>query len=188
MSFSVFCAGWVEGLALTATTLTIPDQHDIGTACGFGGSIRFTITTIATTIYTTVLSSRVTTLLPRKISQAAVAVGLPSSSVAQVLSTVTAGTSLAGIPGVSSPVAQAIDSASREAYAAAFRAVFYTSIAFGILGVVTTLFLPNIERLMTGEVVTRLQQKNYGRSFDQEKGVHTEAFNKLGTAQAQVFP
>ncbi|KAL4869733.1 hypothetical protein BDV12DRAFT_184888 [Aspergillus spectabilis] len=57
VAFGTFFAGWVEGLSLTTTTLALKDQDELGTGCGFGGSIRFAITTVVSAIYNVIIGT-----------------------------------------------------------------------------------------------------------------------------------
>lgn len=47
----VFFIGWVEGAAITIVTLAAKDQFALGTSAGVAGSIRFLISSIASTVY-----------------------------------------------------------------------------------------------------------------------------------------
>ncbi|KIW76453.1 hypothetical protein Z517_11199 [Fonsecaea pedrosoi CBS 271.37] len=159
LSFSCFLAGYVEGLSLTITTLALEDQQQMGAGCGFGGSIRFTITTVATTIYTVVLSARLSATIPDQVPPALVSAGLPASSVATFIGSLASGQSLADIPGVTASIIAAGIRAYRSANADAYRTVFLSTIAFTGIGIITTLFLPNTDALMTDEVSTTLHHK-----------------------------
>lgn len=66
----MFFAGWVEGLSLTTTTLPLGDQDELGTGCGFGGSICFSITTVVTAIYNVIIATRSADTIPTEIEKA----------------------------------------------------------------------------------------------------------------------
>jgi len=51
VSLGVFFIGWTEGAAITIVTLTAKDQFALGTSAGIAGSIRFLISSIASTVY-----------------------------------------------------------------------------------------------------------------------------------------
>jgi hypothetical protein len=50
VSLGVFFIGWTEGAAITIVTLTAKDQFALGTSAGIAGSIRFLISSIASTV------------------------------------------------------------------------------------------------------------------------------------------
>ncbi|KIX06727.1 uncharacterized protein Z518_04703 [Rhinocladiella mackenziei CBS 650.93] len=159
LSLSVFLAGYVEGLSLTTTTLVLPDQQQMGSGCGFGGTIRFTITTIATAIYSVVLTDRLSVTVPREVASAVESAGLPPSTVADFIAAFSTGNGLQEIPDTTPSIIQKVFRAYQIANADAYRMVFYTTIAFCGAGIISALFLPNVDDLMTGEVATRLYEK-----------------------------
>jgi hypothetical protein len=73
--------GWNEALVLPICTIAIRDQMEIGTAAGIAGSSRSAISTIASTVYSVVLTARVTQTLSTQVPVKLIAAGLPASSV-----------------------------------------------------------------------------------------------------------
>lgn len=129
--------GWNEALVLPICSMRIRDQQEIGTAVGVAGSARSAISTVASTIYTVVLTSRVTSTLGSQVPAALIGAGLPASSVAGYMGAVTAGgTTLPEIPGFTTAIQAAGSLAYRVAYMDAYRTVFYVSIAFGIVNII----------------------------------------------------
>lgn len=152
-----FCIGWTESLAVTAITMTTLDQSELGSAGGVGGSIRFLITSISTTVYNVVLSNRQSDQIPKKVTAAVIAGGLPASSVAAFISAFAVGPSaFDDIPGVTPAIVAAGSHAYKVANSNAFRTVFLTTIAFSSIALITTLFLPNFDSLMSRKVATTL--------------------------------
>ncbi|KAL6229334.1 hypothetical protein BDW75DRAFT_235289 [Aspergillus navahoensis] len=128
VAFGTFFAGWVEGLSLTITTLALEEQDQLGTACGFGGSIRFSITTVVTVIYNVILSTRLAHTL----------IGaLKAGKLAQT------------VEGVSPAVAMVAQRAYQEANIDAYRTVFLSTIAVTALGLGSALLLPDADKLMS---------------------------------------
>ncbi|CAK7234358.1 hypothetical protein SCUCBS95973_008908 [Sporothrix curviconia] len=84
--------------------------------------------------------------------------GLPSSSVGDFITALTGGntTALDLVPGVSPSIIAAGSSAYQLASAASYRTVFYSTIAFSGVGIIFSIFLPNIDHLLTSEVSTTL--------------------------------
>jgi hypothetical protein len=144
-------------LAIAAITLTTRDQRELGTAGGIGGSIRFLITSISTTVYNVVLSNRQADEIPSKVPPAVIGSGLPASSVASFIKALAVGPSaLADVPGISPSIITAGTRAYKEANSNSFRTVFLTTIAFSCVGLITTLFLPNFDSLLSDKIATTL--------------------------------
>jgi hypothetical protein len=152
-----FFIGWTESLAIAAITLTTQNQSELGSAGGIGGSIRFLITSISTTVYNVVLSNRQAEEIPSKVTSAVVANGLPMSSVSSFIKALALGPrAFADIPGISPNIISAGSRAYKEANANSFRTVFLTTIAFSAVALITTLFLPNFDALMSDKIATTL--------------------------------
>ena len=66
------------------------------------------------------------------------------------------GTGLADIPGVTSEVLAAGSLAYRNAYVDAYRTIYYVSIAFGALTIISNVLVPNIDHLMTTQIAAKL--------------------------------
>jgi hypothetical protein len=166
-----FFIGWTESLAIAAITLTTLNQAELGSAGGIGGSIRFLITSISTTVYNVVLSNRLAEQVPNKVGAAVTANGLPASSIASFISALSVGpTALTSIPGVSPSIIAAGTRAYRVATANSFRTVFLTTIAFSAVALISTLFLPDFDPLLSDKVATTL-----GKEKEKVKNIQTEA-------------
>lgn len=152
-----FFISWMEALAITAITLTTPDQRELGSAGGIGGSIRFLITSIATTVYNVVLSNRRDDEISNKLPPALIRAGLPETSVPSFIQVLTLGPSaLAEVPGINTEIIAAGTRAYKVANANSFRTVFLVTIAFTAVTSIVSLFLPNFDDLLTDKVATTL--------------------------------
>lgn len=149
-------------------TSVVPDQQQIGSACGFGGSIRFAITTIATAICTVVVNLPLSSTVPVELSRAVTEAGLPLSTVSGFVAASSSGVGLDAIPGNTFTISEQVLAAYRVANADAYRTVFYTTIPFCVIGVISALLLPNIDDLMTSEVSTRLHKKDERRVLEEK--------------------
>lgn len=141
--FASIFIGWNEALALPLCTILIDNQQEIGTAAGLAGSSRSAISTVAATIYTVVLTARVTTELSTVVPAAVVAAGLPATSVADYMTAIAAGgtpKALAAVPGLTEGILAIGARAYREAYMDAYRTIFFVSIAFGAIAIGITFF------------------------------------------------
>lgn len=147
----------MESLAIAAITLTTQNQSELGSAGGIGGSIRFLITSISTTVYNVVLSNRQADEIPTKVPAALIGAGLPEGSVLSFIQALAVGPSaLAQVPGINPEITAAGVRAYKIANASSFRTVFLTTIAFSSVALIASLFLPNFDKLLTKEVATTL--------------------------------
>jgi hypothetical protein len=71
--------GWMEVVGLAITGIAIDSQVEIGTAVRVVGSMRSTVSTIASTIYTAILTTRLKKAIPQEAPSNLIAAGLPSS-------------------------------------------------------------------------------------------------------------
>lgn len=160
VAFGIFFVGWTEGLAITIVTLAAKNQSELGTASGVAGSIRFLISSIASTVYSVVLSNRLAETIAAQVPPALVEAGLPSTSVAEFISALSAGAAtLEAVPGVTEQIVAVGTRVYQVANADAYRTVFLTNIAFSSVAVICTLLLPEVDHLMTEHVATKLHSR-----------------------------
>jgi hypothetical protein len=170
---ATFFIGWNEAIVLPICSMRIVDQQEIGTAVGFAGSARSAISTVASTIYTVVLTSRVTKTLTTQVPVALVSAGLPASSVAGYMEAVAAGgtaSAFAAVDGLTPAIEAAGTLAYRVAYMDAYRTVFYASVAFGIVAIIISFFIPNVDEYMKGSAIAAtLHVKGTDHTKEHEK-------------------
>lgn len=169
--------GWTESVCLTLLTITINDQQEIGTAGGIGASIRSGLATICQTIYIVGLSTELRKAIPAKVPAAAIAAGLPQSSVIDLLTAFGIGTPAAfsAIPGISPSILAAASRAYKEASSDGYRIIYLTSIAFSGLAVLLSFFVKDVEDRMTSKIATTLAHAETQDSTVKEKTVDIEA-------------
>ena len=140
-------------------TLAAKDQFALGTASGVAGSIRFLISSIASTVYTVILSNRLSTTIAAQVPPAVISAGLPASSVPSFISAFSVGAAaFEQVPGISPEILAIGTRAYQYANADAYRTVFYSNIAFSGVAIICSLLLPNVDHLLTGQVATTLHQ------------------------------
>ncbi|KAF2260865.1 MFS general substrate transporter [Lojkania enalia] len=170
LSFGVFFVGWGEGLAITIVTLAAKDQFALGTASGVAGSIRFLISSIASAVYTVILSNRLAETIPAQVPPAVINAGLPASSVADFIAAFSVGApAFQAVPGITDEILAIGTSAYQHANADAYRTIFFSNIAFSGVAIICSLLLPNVDHLLTGSVATTLHQGRNGDHVDSEK-------------------
>jgi hypothetical protein len=155
-----FCLGWVEMIGMANSTILIEDQSQIGVAGGVGGSVRSTISAVASVIYVTILSNRLGDTIPARVPEALTSAGLPSSSIADFISLLTAGNSeaLSNFAGVTPAIIDAGRTAYQLACVDSYRTVYLSTIAFSAVAVVVAAFTPNTEKLMTNRIAATLHR------------------------------
>lgn len=155
--------GWNEALVLPICTIAIRDQEEIGTAAGIAGSSRSAISTVASTVYSVVLTSRVTQTLTTQVPPAVIAAGLPAASVVDYMSAIAAGgkqSLLDAVKGLNSEILATGAQAYRHAYSDAYRTIFLVSLAFGGLGIICSFFIPDIDALLGDKVAATLKGRD----------------------------
>jgi hypothetical protein len=152
---------WNECVAFSLTTILIHDQREIGAAAGVAGSTRSIISTVASTIYQVVLADRLKKTIPNEVVPAIMNAGLPASSITAYFAAVTAGTASAfeAVKGITPAIIAAGTRAYRIAYVEAFKTVFLTAIAFGVISILLACAVPNVEDLMTHDVAATLHSR-----------------------------
>ena len=137
------------------------ESQDIGLATGVLGSIRALGGAVAQALYVSILTNKITHYLPADVIPAATKAGLPASSLPDLFKAITAGTAaaFAKVPGITPQIEAAVSTAIRSAYVSSFHIVFYATIPFSALLVLSACFVPDFERLLTQNVAKRLQLK-----------------------------
>jgi hypothetical protein len=141
-------------------TLTAKDQTQLGSASGVAGSIRFLISSISATVYTVILTNRLAKTIPAFVIPAVVNAGLPASSAGDFIADFSNSSLFADISNITPNIIAVGTVAYKEANASAYRTVFLSTIAFTGIAIIATLFLPNIDHLLTGKVATTLHERN----------------------------
>jgi len=153
--FGILCGFGVGGVLVPAATIavTVAPDNLISSCVALALSVRVVGGSIGYSIYYNVFKNKLTTALPLKIGEFAVAAGLPpSNAVAFVGTYLTAPENITQVPGVTPAVLEGAIIGTRWAYSEALRYVWITSIPFGVLACVACLFLGDIGSYMTNRV------------------------------------
>lgn len=143
------------------------EAQDIGLATGVLGSIRSLSGSIATALYSSVLASELDKNLPKYVVPAATSAGLPESSVESLFAAITTG-DFSTVPGITSEIIAAVCPALKTAYTNSFRVVFYTTIPFCFILLLSAFLVPDMEKFLSHNVAKKLQDKSF-ESIDEEK-------------------
>ncbi|KAK6369603.1 hypothetical protein LTS17_009509 [Exophiala oligosperma] len=164
--------GYVEGVSVTSTGISIKNQEEIGAAVGVASTCRAAWATVATTIYLSVLQNKLKDAIKTKVVPTLVKAGLPLSSVPAFLAAFSTG-SFAQIPGATPDIIATGVSSYREALVYAFRMVFYTALALLLTNCILALFFPNLDHKMKLGVAARLHRPGKRNNLDSSQRAPT---------------
>jgi len=136
--------------------LSVPHQF-VGIAMGIVITARNVGGSVATTIYSTILSNELAKKLGVGIATALAKAGLPLAQVPAVTAGIATGNATA-LAGVNPQILGAGAYALKVAYSQSFRVVYLVSIAFGVVGTVCALWTMNVGHYMTNKVDVRLDE------------------------------
>jgi hypothetical protein len=185
MFMACFSVGIIEICSLGLAPLACASE-DLGTALGALGSIRSGGAAVATAIYSTILSNKLGKFIPEKVTPAALAAGLPSSSLTDLYTNLSAGT-LAETPGINADIIEAVVSANANAAADAFQYVWYAVIAFAVLALGAACLTIDYGEYLTDEVARKMHGATVGvrENFNNDHGGKTVDFgSKEGSIAA----
>lgn len=130
----------------------------IASVVALGLSIRVVGGSIGNAVYFNVFYQKIDVNLPKKLIEASLSAGLPSTSLIPFLTAITEGdmATAAGLPGVTPAVLEAVTRGSRWAYAESLKYVWLVSLAFGAVAIVSSLFVSNIRKYMTNRIATNI--------------------------------
>lgn len=114
-------------------------------------------------MYSVTLNNKLAETIPKKVPPAVMGAGLPSSSVADFTSALTGLTALEQVPGISESAIAAGVRANKEANAEAYRTVFLVTIAFSGIALISSLLLPDVDKLFTNKVASTLHKGRKGK-------------------------
>lgn len=176
-----FFIGWLEALTFTLPGMYIQAQEEIGVAVGVAGSVRSTLSTIASTIYVAILTNRLATTVPAAVVPAVVLAGIPKSSIPSLLAALELQTPAAfsDVQGLTPRIEEIAVTAYKQGSMRAYRTVFLASLAFSGIGVLLSLFVPSIDSRMTDSIAVKIHKGK------EEKGLENEAQAIFGTKGAR---
>lgn len=111
-------------------------------------------------VFVAILNNKVPSEIASQVPAAAIAAGLPSSSLEDLFAAITAGTadSLAAVPGITTSIAAAVSQSLSNSYASAYAYVYYAAVAFGLCGLIAALCMKDYDNLLTSHVSRTIGQ------------------------------
>ncbi|KAF2792004.1 MFS general substrate transporter [Melanomma pulvis-pyrius CBS 109.77] len=131
----------------------------LSTATGLAFSARAIGGAFGSAVISAVINSRLTSHYATDVSSAAIAAGLPSSSIAALLKAMASGKGLASVPGVSPQILTAAWDASHWSYARAYRLGWWSVVPFVVLATVAVACMKGVKELMTEKVEATVEKE-----------------------------
>ena len=145
-------------LIISGVQLSTP-HHLIATATAVTTSSRAVAATVFTAIYAAAFTTRLDTKLPSYVSKAALAAGLPESSLEAFMKALTTNdtAALGQVPDVSPTIIGAAVAALKQAFADSLRVVYLIAIPFGVVACIACCFLGDMRKTMNYHVDAPLE-------------------------------
>ncbi|KAJ9604531.1 hypothetical protein H2200_010644 [Cladophialophora chaetospira] len=152
--------------------LNVPLRH-LGIASGLIGTFRSGGGSVGNAVFNTILNGVVKGQIPKRLSEVAGTYNMSGEQLAAlipatVLNAVGVPEAFAEVPGITPAIEQAAAHAYREAYAYAFKQVFYSSIPFGVIAIICACFIKDSSQYLTNHTAVHMVRegamgKNPGR-------------------------
>ena len=145
--------GWAIYLSIAVSQMGV-EHKDLGHSGGISGVSRFAAGTIAASVYTTILTNTVTKYTLRYVPAAVEAAGLAAGKVPALLKDSTSPTFAKDYPAA---VVAAYGGAVQLAYEKGIQYVAYTSLAFGIVGIIACICCKDVDHKMNNKIEVYLE-------------------------------
>jgi hypothetical protein len=169
MAFQVFGMGPFSVVTLLAYIIAglHVSQKDLGVASGLIGTFRSAGGSVGIAIFGTILNGAVSSQLATGIANAGVENGATAAMLellipATINNAVGVPGAFASVPGITPAIEAAAAVAYKEAYAYAFRRVFWASIPFGIIAIIAACFIKDPSKYLTNHVAVRMEKEGFG--------------------------
>lgn len=182
MAFQFFGMGvfpLITVLCYVIAGLNVSIKH-LGLASGLLGTFRSLGASVGITIFNTILNSLVPGQLGQRIVAVAVAEGLdpsllPALIPATIQNAVGVPNAFSTLSSVTPAIQTELSTAFREAYAFAFRRVFWATIPFGVLGIACAFFINDPSKYLTNHVAQHMEKEGIlGRSTNDQTSAKAE--------------
>jgi len=157
-AFGAFAVGIVEVVAIIAVPFTVPPE-DLGLASGLLGSMRSTLGSVATAVFSSVLTSTKRKEIPPRVTALAMQDGLAQTSISAAIGAGLQGAAaaLAKVPGITKERLPSYLMAIRDGNVKSYHMVFYVSLVFGGIAVACAFCCKDFNKYFTNTVDRRLQ-------------------------------
>ena len=144
--------------------------HDLGIATQTANAVRSLGGSVATAIYSTILTNEITENLPKYIAPVLIGNGVAPQDLPATIGALVAGDLTS--PAIKALAPATLDAALEQqkyAWAASFRMVYLIGIVFGALGTICAAFSMDVFPLMSNKVDVQLQGATFSHKSDEEK-------------------
>lgn len=171
-ALGAFAVGIVEVVAIIAVPFTV-EPSELGLASGLLGSCRSALGSVATAVFSSVLSTEKGKQIPPRITALAKEDGLPASSIVALVKASMLGAvkTFSKIPGFKPERLQAYALAIRDSNVKAYHMVFYSSMAFGGIAVICAFCCKEFNSHFTNTVDRKLQHMGEKKKEPETKEV-----------------
>jgi hypothetical protein len=184
MAFQFFGQGafaLITLLCYVIAGLNVPLRH-LGLASGLIGTFRSGGGSVGNAVFNTILTTVKNEQVPKRIAEVAVrykmsAEGLAALIPATIENAVGVPFAFENVPGITPAIESAAALAFREAYAYAFKRVFWASIPFGVLAIAAACFISDPSKYLTNHTAVHMT-KDYSRNAT--TGQHLEKHESNG--------
>jgi hypothetical protein len=156
------CAGPLT-LLVACVQFTAPHAY-LSTATGLAFSARAIGGAFGTAVIYAVINSRIASHYASDVSSAAIAAGLPQSSVAALLKSMKGATATTakgkGVPGANADIMKAAWQASYWSYAKAYRLGWWSVVPFVALATISVACMTGVKELMTEKVEATVEHES----------------------------
>ncbi|RFU28413.1 hypothetical protein B7463_g7912, partial [Scytalidium lignicola] len=154
---ATFPAGILELIPVTLCQLDANDA-DLGSVFAIIFMMRTAWGSIFTTVFLAILTNKTPSEIANRVPDAAIAAGLPSSSLTSLFAAIKVGTpaALAAVPGINPTIQQAVASSLADAYAASYAYVYYAAVAVGGVGLIAAASMKDYDHMLTSHVSRRI--------------------------------
>ncbi|OAG39150.1 hypothetical protein AYO21_06701 [Fonsecaea monophora] len=156
---STFGAGWLE-TGGTVLVQVISEDEDVGVAYAMLRAGQSISGAIFTAVFLAILNGKAPGKVQTYVTEAALQAGLPASSLPILFNDILKGApSFADVPGITTKVGVAVQSALVRAYADSYSLVYYAALAVGLASLIAALCMADLDRFMTGHIPKQVYTK-----------------------------
>ncbi|KIW44763.1 uncharacterized protein PV06_03211 [Exophiala oligosperma] len=156
---STFGAGWLE-TGGTVLVQIISEDEDVGVAYAMLRAGQSISGAIFTAVFLAILNGKAPGKVQLYVTEAALGAGLPESSLPKLFEDIVKGApSFADVPGMTTRIGLAVQSALVRAYADSYSLVYYAALAVGLASLIAALCMADLDRYMTGHIPKQVYTK-----------------------------
>ncbi|KAI1613098.1 fungal trichothecene efflux pump [Exophiala viscosa] len=181
---TTFPGGILELIPVSLVQMEANDA-DLGTVFAILFLVRTTLGSIFATIYIAILDNKLPTEILAKVPAAALAAGLPKSSLTALLTATATGTAAAlkAVPGMTTEIQAVVTNALLDARASAYSYIYYASIAVNLCAVIAALCLRGYDHLLTSHVPRQIYNHGKGADTAQAQAADIEQATEKGARE-----